>query len=179
MENPNGQILEVSISNELSDTLNLALSISGDNRDEVFARLIQKYALDVLQQATTQQSKSKVQVQDSPLAMTPQNFHSKAYNRFARWVRKSHQTNHQIIKAFFICEENGTASRDEMCAAFMRNNPGRAPYFFENNLNSMATDAGNSHGKCFDIIGDIVKFTDEIAPLANEYRDYFVLEGLQ
>ncbi len=166
------KVIEINISEELVNTFDLALRISSEDKDEVFKRLINQYIVDVFRQTANKQS--TMNGQNIISVIKPNELHSKAYNRFPGWARKPHQTNHQIIKAFFICEKNGIASRKEMCKVFIHNNPQRASYFFENNLNSMATDAGNSHGKCFDIIRDNIKLTVEIAFLASEYRDCFV-----
>ncbi|MGL4208042.1 MAG: hypothetical protein ACRCTY_01505 [Candidatus Adiutrix sp.] len=164
-------IYEIDLTQELLSTLELALRITGDDKNEVFKRLINQYASDVLRQMKSQAMLESGQAISS--VIEPPRFHSKAYKRFPKWANKPYQTNHQIVKAFFACESNGVASRGEMCNVFMKNNPERASYFFENNLNSMATDTGNSHGKCFDIIGDAVRFTAEIYPLAQQYKYLF------
>jgi len=163
---------EINIPQDLSDTLDLALRISGDDKNEVFKRLINEYATEVLRKIT-QQTIPEDRQSALPV-LEEQKFHSKAFKRLPGWARKPHQTNHQIVKAFFSCVNNGVASRSVMRNVFSRNNPERASYFFENNLNSMATDMGNSHGKCFDVIGDTVRFTDEISPLAEQYKDLFL-----
>ncbi|MDL2227009.1 hypothetical protein LJB86_05065 [Deltaproteobacteria bacterium OttesenSCG-928-M10] len=164
-------IYEIDVTQELLNTLDLALRITGDDKNEVFKRLIHQYAAEVLRQITPQTMPEYGQA--TPSILDAPKFHSKAYKRFPNWANKPHQTNHQIVKAFFACESNDVASRGEMRKVFMKNNPERASYFFENNLNSMATDMGNSHGKCFDIIGDAVRFTAEIYPLAQQYKYLF------
>ena len=163
-------VCEINITQELSETLDLALRIAGDNKNEVFTRLINQYVTEVLQKIT----QHAIPRDRQPTMLEVPKLPSKAYKRFPGWARKPHQINHQIVKAFFACAAKGSASRSMMCNVFMRNNPESAPYFFENNLNSMATDMGNSHGKCFDIIGDTVKFTNEISPLAEQYKNHFI-----
>ena len=161
-------ILEINITDELLNAFTLALQVSSEEKDTVLENLIHQYILDSLYQAslkTTPKAQAKT---------TLPTYHSKAYNRFEGWSMKPQQTNHKIITAFFACEHAGVASRQEMRDVFVKRNPEKAPYFFENNLNSMATDAGNSHGKCFDISGDTVRFTDEIRPLAEKYRERFL-----
>ena len=99
---------------------------------------------------------------------------SKAYNRFSGWAKKPHQINHQVLKAFFICESGGVANRNAMRNEFVKLNPDKSSYLFDNNLNSLATESGNSHGQAFVFNGDEVYLAEDIKALAENYRECFV-----
>lgn len=164
--------VDFEISNQMNDVFNLAVSISGEKKNEVIERLISTYATEVLQKEIITKNSQNFGENREPLKQSM--IKSKAYNRFEGWAKRSHQINHQILKAFFRCERNGVADRNDMRNEFNRLNPDKSSYIFEINLNSMATESGNSHGLAFVLRGDSVSLSDEIKVLSEKYRKDFL-----
>lgn len=163
--------IEFTITKETDTIFELALLLSGEEKNDVIERLIHSYAKKVLLGKVEAQSNNnsvRENEQSSPSSR------SKAYRRFEGWAKKTNQINHQVLKAFFLCEKDGTANRNVMREKFMELNPDKASYLFDGNLNSMATEAGNSHGRAFVFQGENVTLAEDIRKLAAEHRGDFL-----
>jgi len=74
--------------------------------------------------------------------------------RIQLWVSRPHQTNHRMIRAFLLLEQDGEVARSalkEYCTRELN------MANFDGNYTSMKTDAGNSHGRVFFDDGTTVK----------------------
>ncbi len=145
----------------------LALSISNENPDNVFEKLAKEYAGSVLQ---NMQNDTVAYTQVQANQVVPQ---TKAEKKIPLWARRTTQISHQIISAFFSCESDGVANRNEMKNKFRERNDDKTSDQFENNLNSMGTDKGNSHGHIFDFYGDEVVVTENAKTILYKYREMF------
>lgn len=146
----------------------LALSISNENPDNVFEKLAKEYAAAVLQKMQNNTA-FHTEVQENEIL--PQ---TKAEKKVPLWARRNTQISHQIIKAFFSCEKEGIASRREMKNKFQECNDDKTSDQFENNLNSMGTDKGNSHGHIFDFYGDEVVIAKKAKEVLYRHKNDFL-----
>ena len=102
-------------------------------------------------------------------------FHNgKALRRIPKWAERKEQINHQIIKAYFMCEEDFVSSRSKMKEVFLKNVKNATSWQFETNLNSMSTDKGNSHGEVFDCYKDMVQIKATLRVLLESYKEKFI-----
>ena len=100
---------------------------------------------------------------------------SKALAKIPIWAtRRRGQIGAQIVKAFFLCEKNGVANRNDMRDAFLRNNPDKTAWSFDNNFASMCTEKGNSHGRFFVLSGSNVYPDSNVKEVLYLYRDEFL-----
>ncbi len=152
---------------KLQELFNLALKLSDEDAGDVLSRLIRSYVEEVMRkQLIVTSTATKVS------STVPEN--SKALNKLPKIADRKHQINHKILRAFFLCEVDGLASRTKMAQVFLSENPDKPAFSFENNLNSMNTEAGNSHGKFFDVNGDVVSLAGEVDGMAKTYRHCFL-----
>jgi len=79
-------------------------------------------------------------------------------------VKKPHQINYKIVKAFLFLSKNGDVGRDnlKMLCSDEDGHPDFIVKNFDNNFASMKTDSGNSHGKVFFEKGGCVYMYPEI-----------------
>ena len=74
--------------------------------------------------------------------------------RIQLWASQTHQTNHRMIRAFLLLEQDGKVALSalkEYCTRELN------MANFDGNYASMKTDAGNSHGRVFFDDGTTVK----------------------
>lgn len=90
-------------------------------------------------------------------------------HRIKMWSERSWQKNHQLIKAFLDIEsEHGFVILDLMfkhCSEKFEGHTGD----WKNNFNSMKTDHGNSHGKIFYTIDNVVRIYTEARKEIDKY----------
>ena len=182
--------ISFNISKRALTMFELSLSLSNENKNTVLENFIYNYAKETLQKDLSTFSK---QAKDTPppvpilqntleetsnLELAPQshpNIYSypKVTRRISLWANRPSQFNHQIIKAFFLSEKDGKATRNEMKNIFLKNTNSTS-WQFDNNFNSMLTDEGNSHGHVFDCNGDIVTITKSAQEVLNQFKNYFI-----
>lgn len=161
--------MNINISPELERKFRAALLLdSNQSPDNVVTLLIQKYITDVL---TKEIKTTTPDLSDSNTSQTTY----KAIDRINRVAQNPHQINHQILKAFFLMEDNGIASKAKMEKYFLENktNPSWNSWKFENNFAQMLSDDGNSHGHYFDCCNDIVKLFPKVENDIRKYQSYF------
>ena len=156
------------VDEKIFNMFELALSISSEDKDNVFEKLAKGYAASVLQ---NMQNNTVAYKEVQANEVVPQ---TKAEKKVPLWARKTTQISHQIIKAFFNCEREGIASRAEMKIKFQECNIDKTSDQFENNLNSMGTDKGNSHGHIFDFYGDEVVVAKNAKEVLYKYKKDFL-----
>lgn len=163
--------IKFNVSEKVAKMFSLAVSISGKETDEVFEDLAKNYALDVL---NSFQSKDEIESSKISEELTfAKSRKSKAETKIPLWARRLEQISSQIIKAFFVVEEGLVASRVKMRETFLKLNPDKDFFQFENNLNSMGTEKGNAHGHIFDFYGDKVCIAKNIENILLKYRHSF------
>ncbi len=170
------KILSFNISENIADMFLLAASISGVKADDVFENFAKKYAEETLCRLKAAQSISNFEMHDDVKMYTLFNeqSNSKVLKKIPLWARKLNQINSQLIRVFFMCEKNETASREQMRTLFLQENPDKTYFQFENNLNSMGTDKGNSHGHVFDFYGDEVCISKVARDILLKYKNVFL-----
>lgn len=162
----NSAKLTFTVSEKTKQAFDLALLISGKDRDEVFELLAKEFAVKVLKD-------SQVALCKPP---SENDFHPpKALAKIPVWATsRKGQIGAQIVKAFFLCEKNGVANRNEMREIFLTNNPLKTAWSFDGNFASMCTEKGNSHGLFFVLSGIEIRVAEEIKETLYKYRDDFL-----
>ena len=166
---------------ELSDVLiprfELALSISGETKQQVLERLLRTYCSGVFSSEAVRLSPPRPRTIPSPLPGSgDEAVHSRAYQRIPLWATRPSQLCHLILQAFFALEHNGVASRSAM-ARYYREASGRPEQNFAQNLGNMCTEAGNAYGKVFSCAGDEVRLYPPVEAQARRYRSAFAPEA--
>lgn len=163
------------VSEETKQAFELALFISNKSKDEVFESLVRDFAATVLRQYRTEPCTPPLETDFVENCKPSKEDKSKALAKIPIWATsRKGQIGAQIVKAFFVCEIDGVASRDSMRNVFLQNNPDKNPWSFDNNLASMCTEKGNSHGLFFVISGDNVRPDETIKDELYLYRDDFL-----
>lgn len=163
------------VSEETKQAFELALFISGKNKDDVFENLVRDFAATVLRQYRTEPCAPLSKIEFIEEYKTSKEAKSKALAKIPIWATsRKGQIGAQIVKAFFLCEINGVASRDSMRNVFLQNNPDKNPWSFDNNLASMCTEKGNSHGLFFVVSGDNVRPDESVKDELYLYKDNFL-----
>lgn len=162
--------------NLLIDRFRMALNFTQDQEQAV----IQQFLLQYIQQAFTQELTSlshyvpsvPVHSPSVPAPSTSSVDCAKALRRLPAWAKRPHQINHQVIRAFFACERDGVASREQMRRFFIQNTS-RTQVQFDYNFTNMCTESGNSHGKVFDAVDDRVTLAAPVEALARQLQAQF------
>ena len=152
------KILSFNVSENAANMFLLAVNISGEKPDDVFENFAKRYAEETLYRLNRTQSNGVLETYNDLKdgSLLGERNESKVLKKIPLWARKLNQISSKIIRAFFMCEQNEIASRQEMRRLFLQENSDKTYFQFENNLNSMSTDKGNSHGHVFDFYGDEV-----------------------
>ena len=163
------------VSEKTKRAFELALYLSDKDKNEVFESLVKEYAAKVLREYGAEPCKPPL---ESSFIEDPKNTRenkSKALSKIPVWATtRKRQIGAQIVKAFFFCESNGVASRDSMREIFLKNNPDKTAWSFDNNFASMCTEKGNSHGLFFILSGSQIRPADNIKETLYEYRNEFL-----
>ena len=163
------------VSEETKQAFELSLFISNKSKDEVFESLVRDFAATVLRQYRAEPCAPPLEADFVENCKPSKEDKSKALAKIPIWATsRKGQIGAQIVKAFFVCEIDGVASRDSMRNVFLQNNPDKNPWSFDNNLASMCTEKGNSHGLFFVISGDNVLPDETIKDELYLYRDDFL-----
>lgn len=169
--------LTFEISKEDADKFLLAVGNSGLKPNAVFEDFVKNYVSETLQRlnAGIYESEEDKTYSDEKKVVTLNLdvSENRAVKKIPLWARKPNQINSQIIRMFFLCEKKGIASRSKMRKLFLQENPEKTYLQFENNLNSMGTDKGNSHGHVFDFRGDEVYISKVVQSILLEYKKFF------
>lgn len=161
----------------VADTFSLAVSIAEKDPNEVFEIMAKQYAITILSGINSLPVDQNSSFNNYNNLDHKNSFSgdSKANKKVPLWARKLNQINSQIIRAYFLVEVNGIASRSKMRDLFLRSNPDKTVYQFESNLASMATEKANSHGHIFDFYGDEVHLANNAKRVVLAHRDMFLL----
>ncbi|MCR4761103.1 MAG: hypothetical protein K5705_12725 [Oscillospiraceae bacterium] len=187
----------------LADKFELALQLTGDNRDAVAEEFVRSYLGRALQSAANefrapetqpqipprqpQPSPGTVPPPPPPLRGTPNHQRTtqrserfsewgKANTRIPRWARNPQQNNHKILRAFFeLKQELGNVTIDALRRRCSDPNghPNTYVPHFDNNFTQMKFDNGNSHGKVFEEHDGYITIWDRISDTLQRYRDFF------
>ena len=158
----------------LVERFRMALDFAHEREQDV----IQQFLLQYIQQAFTQELASLAHY--APASQSLASYPSvntaddcaKALRRLPSWANRPRQINHQIIRAFFACERDGVASREQMRRFFMQNTS-HTQAQFDYNFTNMCTESGNSHGKLFDAFDDRILLATPVEPLARSLQTQF------
>ncbi len=157
------------VTEKTKQAFEVALFLSGKEKDEVFESLAKEFAVKVLK-------KYQIELSEPPSEedFEPEDC-SKALAKIPVWAaRRRGQIGAQIVKAFFLCEVDGIANRSEMREVFLKNNPDKTAASFDNNFASMCTEKGNSQGKFFVLTGSEVCPHSSVRETLYKYREEFL-----
>ena len=159
------------VAEETKQAFDLAVFISGKDKNEIFEKLVKDFAVKVLRDYRVIPSSPPLEsdfIDDSTS-------NSKVLAKIPVWATKrKKQIGAQIVKAFFLCEVNGVANRDAMREAFLKYNPDKTAWTFDNNFGSMCTEKGNSHGLFFVLSGREIRPADSIKETLYQYKEEFL-----
>lgn len=163
------------VSEKTKRAFELALYFSDKDKNEVFESFVREYAAKVLKEYGAESCATPLESDfvDNPKDLKERK--SKALTKIPIWATsRKGQIGAQIVKAFFLCEANGVASRDSMREVFLKNNPDKSAWSFDNNFASMCTEKGNSHGLFFVLSGMQVRPAKSIKETLYQYRNEFL-----
>ena len=165
------------VSKKTKQAFELALYFSDKDKNEVFELLVKEYAAKVLREYGAEPCETPLESDFIDDAKNIRESKSKALAKIPVWATsRKGQIGAQIVKAFFLCESNGAASRKAMREIFLKNNPDKSAWSFDGNLTSMCTEKGNSHGLFFVVSGDNVWASGDIEDTLFSYREDFLEE---
>lgn len=163
------------VSAKTKQAFELSLYLSDKDKNEVFELLVKEYAAKVLKEYGAEPCEPPLESDFIENSKNTQSVKSKALTKIPIWATsRKGQIGAQIVKAFFLCESNGTASRDVMREIFLKNNPDKTAWSFDNNFMSMCTDKGNSHGLFFVLSGMQIRPAENIKETLYQYRNEFL-----
>lgn len=165
----------IELDKELNNKLQAALSINKEDLNDVFEKLIKSYLSDTFLQVGNSLKSEYTASVKTPYVETDNN--AKARQRIPRWAFSPNQNNHKIIKAYFqLLDEKGIVLIDELIKRCGDKDvyPDTFVSDFRGNFAQMKTDAGNSHGKVFEVYSNIVEIWSEIADILLEYKKDFL-----
>lgn len=190
--------LKFNLPDELANKFELAVQLTGDNRDALAEEFVRNYLAKALQSAAnefrTPEPQTQTDQQGTAKTTPPppaQNTASdsqetrqdtwqewgKAIKRIPRWARNPQQNNHKILRAFFeLKQELGNVTIDALrhrCSDPTAHPNTYVPHF-DNNYSQMKFDNGNSHGKVFEERDGYITLWDRISDTVQRYRDYFL-----
>ena len=163
------------VSEKTKRAFELALYFSDKDKNEVFESLVKEYAAKVLKEYDTEPCVHPLETNFIDNSKNLKETTSKALTKIPVWATsRKGQIGAQIVKAFFLCETNGVANRDVMREIFLKNNPDRTAWSFDNNFASMCTEKGNSHGLFFVLSGTQIRPAESIKETLYQYREEFL-----
>ncbi len=163
------------VSEKTKQAFELALFISGKDKNEVFEFFAKDFAVRVLQEYRAELCEPPIETDFIDNGNDLNHYQSKAISKIPVWAtRRKGQIGAQIVKAFFLCENNGVANRNTMREAFLINNPDKTAWSFDNNFASMCTEKGNSHGLFFVLSGTQIRPAESIKETLYQYRNEFL-----
>lgn len=158
--------LSFKVSEKTKQMFDLAILLSGKDQDVVFEALAKEFAAKVLKECNAELCEPPVKAD----FVEP-----KAVGKIPIWAtRRKGQIGSQIVKAFLLCERDGVAERISMRETFLKNNPDRDPWSFDNNFASMCTEKGNSQGLFFTLSGSEVRVAECVKTVLYQYKDQFL-----
>lgn len=163
------------VSEKTKQAFDLALYFAGEDKNEVFELLVKDYVAKVLKEYGAEPSAPPLESDFVDNSKELKGSKSKALTKIPVWATsRKGQIGAQIVKAFFLCEINGVASRDSMREMFLKNNPDKTAWSFDNNFASMCTEKGNSHGLFFVLSGTHIRPAENIKETLYQYKDEFL-----
>ncbi len=163
------------VSKKTKQAFDLALCFSDKDKNEVFESLVKEYAAKLLKEYGAEPCEKPLESDFVADYKDVDENKSKALAKIPVWATsRKGQIGAQIVKAFFLCESNGVASRNAMREMFLKNNPDNTARSFDGNFASMCTEKGNSHGLFFVLSGDNVCVSGNIKNTLFSYRDEFL-----
>ena len=163
------------VSKKTKQAFELALCFSDKDKNEVFESLVKEYAAKVLKEYGAEPCDPPLESNFVDNSKNISENKSKALAKIPVWATsRKGQIGAQIVKAFFLCESNGIASRNAMREIFLKNNPEKTAWSFDGNFASMCTEKGNSHGLFFVLSGDNVRPAESVEDILYLYRDEFL-----
>lgn len=179
---------------ELANKFELAVQLTGDNRDALAEEFVRNYLAKALQSAanefrTPEPQKTQQRTQNAPPPVQQQADNQsepqqdtwqewgKANKRIPRWARNPQQNNHKILRAFLELKQelgNVTIEALRRRCSDPTGHPNTYVPHFDNNFSQMKFDNGNSHGKVFEEHDGYITIWDRISDTLQRYRDYFL-----
>lgn len=166
----------ISVDEDLLRKLDIAVKLRKEDKEEVLTECIKQYIIKTFKAEANLMMNDEITNRSVSADPSDSNY-GKALNRIAKWATSPHQINNRIMKAFFLLETEGKARKlrmEDLCK-----DPNGDVYVrdFNNNFNSMCTDAGNSHGKVFEVDNEgYVYLWSEIKDFAMKYKEEFMKE---
>ncbi len=191
--------IRFSIPDALADKFELAIQLTGDNRDQLAEAFVRDYLGKALQSAANEFRRPETPPEQSAKAAPPPpprpdpprgvpnhekpprpnawEEWGKANQRIPRWARNPQQNNHKILRAFFeLQKEMKAVTIDALrrrCSDPVGHPETYVPHF-DNNFSQMKFDNGHSHGKVFEEHNGFINVWDRISDTLQRYRDYFL-----
>ncbi len=190
--------IQFQIPEQLADKFELAVQLTGDDRNQIAEAFIREYLGKALRSAAeefpengTEKSKKTSEPvpppRPEPVRGVPNHERpprpdlfeefGKANHRIPRWAKKPQQNNHKILRAFLeLQREMKQVTIDALrrrCSDPAGHPETYVPHF-DNNFAQMKFDNGHSHGKVFEEKDGIIGIWDHIGDTLQRYRDYFL-----
>lgn len=163
------------VSEKTKKAFELALYFSDKDKNEVFELLVKDYVTKVLKEYGAEPADIPSESDFVDKVHKRKEIKSKALAKIPLWATsRKGQIGAQIVKAFFLSERNGVANRDTMRAIFLKNNPDKTAWSFDNNFASMCTEKGNSHGLFFVLFGTEIRPAESIREVLYQYKEEFL-----
>ena len=161
--------LTFEIDEDLSKRFDMALQLTGENKDTVLESLMKAYVVQTFSQTA---STYQTEIQGSK---AEENF-GKAIHKIPKWASKPMVIPSKIIRAYLqLLDENGSVTYPELMlrCSDKENYPDEFVATFANNFAQMKFDDAKSHGKVFEIIGNNIVLWKNIEGVVTMNKEKF------
>ena len=158
------------INEDLSKRFEMALQLTGENKDTVLESLMKAY---IVQSFSKMASTYQTEIQGSD---ADKNF-AKAIHKVPKWASKPMVVPSKIIRAYLqLLDEKGSVTYPELMlrCSDKEKYPDEYVATFANNFAQMKFDDEKSHGKVFEIIGNNIIIWKNIEELIIMNKEKFV-----
>lgn len=162
--------LTFEINEDLSKRFDMALQLTGENKDTVLESLMKAYIVQSFSQTA---SAYQIEIQENN---ADKNF-AKAVHKIPKWATKPMVIPSKIIRAYLqILEDKGSVSYPELMlrCSDKESYPDEYVATFSNNFAQMKFDDEKSHGKVFEVIGNNIVLWKNIEELIIMNKEKFV-----
>lgn len=135
------------VDDELAKSFDLALQLTGENKDSVIESLMKSYFVQAFSKTAT---RYQTDVQNSHVSKN----YAKAVRKIPKWASKPMLIPSKIIRAYLLLlDKNGYVSYPELLlwCSDKENHPDEYVSSFVNNFAQMKFDDEKSHGKVFEV----------------------------
>jgi hypothetical protein len=162
--------LTFEINDDLSKRFEMALQLTGENKDTVLESLMKAYIVQSFSQTA---SAYQTEIQGS----NADNNFAKALHKIPKWASKPMVVPSKIIRAYLqLLDEKGSVTYPELMlrCSDKEKYPDEYVATFANNFAQMKFDDEKSHGKVFEIIGNNIIMWKNIEELIIMNKEKFV-----